>query len=179
MKGISFIWDESGKIIEQSWEDLYTKICDVRDGDVRGRYRGLGIIAGDLIELLQYDTFRRYGMHERRMVWAELSAGATQEKDIKLLAEILAFMTALDEVQPEACWFVYFLRIGEGLAEFDAKRAALMLNELYKINNRSAKFVMFSLVPYVLDREKPEETAVCNLMRETGLLKEELLSYKG
>ena len=36
MKEISLIYDDSGKLIKQSWQDLYTKIYDVRDGDKRG-----------------------------------------------------------------------------------------------------------------------------------------------
>ena len=165
-EGISFIWNSNGKFIEQSWTDLSEKIMNT--------HGGLGIVAADFVELLHYQSapFNK-NLHNRRMGFAEITKDAVQEKDIKLLAKILAAM-ALIPSDNEREWFVYFLRKASDIDEFDVNRAVSVINELAEINHLNALMLLHALRGYMIETTKGEEV-VLNLLMETGLLKKTIV----
>ena len=163
----SLIWDKNGSFIKQTWHELYEKINNT--------HGGLGIIAADFVELLTYQSAPfRESNNSRRMGFTELTLKATEEKDIKMLAKILAIMM----INPfatniEGGWFIYQLAEENDLYGFDAKRAALVINELYRINDFTAKVLVDTLRTYVLDIDD-EKTQITKLLQKTGLLFETL-----
>ena len=170
----SFIWDANEAVIEQSWQNLYEKITDTRDGfwQYSDRLCNLGIMAADFIGLLSYAHSEWSRKH--RMIFSKITATATQEKDIKLLAEILAIMMYNPlATNIEGAWFIYYLAKESDLYGLDAQRAALVINELYKFNDYAAEVLMETLKTFVFKTQKGEER-VCDLLQETGLLIKEL-----
>ena len=70
-------------------------------------------------------------------------------------------------------WFIYYLAEESDLYGLDAKRGALVVNELYEINTFAAILLMRTLKGFVFETQKGEE-CVCDLLQETGLLIKEL-----
>ena len=164
--GNSLIWDSNGKLIEQSWIDLSKRVTNT--------HGGLGIIAEDFVELLRYQSAPlNISLHNRRMGFAEITKDALQEKDIELLAKTLVAM-ALISSDNEREWFIYFLRKASDLNEFDANRAALVINELAEINRCNALMLLHNLRGYIIKTTKGEEV-ISDLLMETGLLKNAIL----
>jgi hypothetical protein len=169
--GISLIWDAEGKFIEQSWLELSDNISKT--------HGGLGIVADDFVELLTYQSASfRDSNDVRRMGFTKITLDAVQEKDIILLAKILAVMM----IEPwsaniECGWFIYCLAEKSDLFGFDAKRAAWVINKLYNFNYRAAVILLDTLKNYVRDTQSGEMN-ISNEIIETGIILKGLIERK-
>ena len=158
------VWNEKDEFIDQSWQDLKTKI--------QNTHGGLGIIAADFDELIRYGYGQ--GVWKRRNHFTKLVADAKEEDDIELLAEILAIILLRPwKTNPHGGWFIHRLRRGANLEEFDAERAALVLNELYDIHQYAAEVLIRTLTDYIDTHQN--ELRLLKLITETGKLRQELV----
>jgi hypothetical protein len=164
------VWDENDKFIQQTWTELKQNILDT--------HGGIGIIAADFDELLRYG----YGYSaisnptHRRKHFSKLVAGANSNDDIELLADILGMILLRPwRTNMHGGWFIYYLRKSHNLNEFDAERAALVLNELYEVNDYSAKVLMYTLREFVFF-DSPKDIYLYDLLHDTNMLRKELLS---
>lgn len=155
------VWDERNKFVQQTWSGLKQKILD--------NHGGIGIVAADFDELLRFEfdpDFGRGRIH-RREHFSKLVADATSKEDIVLLADILGVILLRPwRTNLQGGWFIYYLRKDCNLDEFDAERAVLVMNELYEVNDYSAKVLMYTL----------RDLALYDLLRDTNILRKELLS---
>jgi len=166
-KGKSFLWSEEGKYIEQNWINLKNKILNTQGG--------IGIIADDFIEMLQYRSFpEKEKANLLRESFSEITMDATEKDDIIILADILSVIIRRpSETINEATLFIVKLK-NKKTNDFDSERAALILNELYVINEKSAKVLSKKLSFCVESYDEP----LINLLykiKETKLLNRTLM----
>ncbi|GAA2388375.1 toll/interleukin-1 receptor domain-containing protein [Dactylosporangium salmoneum] len=157
------VWDADDRIIDQDWSGLRRRIEET--------HGGVGIVAADFDELLRYG----YGQPgHRRKAFTRLVAGATEDDDIELLAEILAVML-IDpwRANLQGGWFIHRLRTGDGLEAFDAGRAARVLNRLYDVNDATASVLVETLRAFVTNEGGPKRRLL-ELIRESGQLRREV-----
>ncbi len=158
--GKSFFWDDSGKFLEPSWNDLKERI-----GTESG---GIAIAADDFAYLLQYDMgYRRH--HSRRECYSELAAHIAEKEDLDILSKVISIMVMQHRV-PEAAWAIYFLRVKNG---GDFRRQGVVLNRLYDISPEYTKTLVHFLAGNFLDLN-PLVTIIDNI-RNAGYLREEIV----
>lgn len=165
-EGPSLVWDEQGKYREQTWTQLKDRIHKTQGG--------VGIAADDFLEMLQYRgaPFRdkTWTLRER---FSELIADAIKEDDIKLLAEILNVMMLKPwETNIDGGWFISRLRKKDN-DEFDAERAALVLNHLYQSHPYATQVLCMTLTSFVESYDDP--LTLLDRIRNTNKLEREVM----
>ena len=162
------VWDEYDNVIEQSWKELKEKI--------QNTHGGLGIIAADFDELLRYGHGDQANVNKRRWRFCKLVSNATSQEDIELLADILAIILLRPwRTNLQGGFFISYLRKGIKLDEFDAERAAQVLNELYEINDFAAIVLLWTLKTYVIADENENIEYLYDLLLSSNILRKELL----
>jgi hypothetical protein len=165
-EGPSLVWDEQEKYREQTWTQLKDRILKTQGG--------IGTAADDFLEMLRYKG-APFGEKTEilREAFSELVADATTNDDLKLLAEILSvIMLKPWETNIDGRWFISRLRKRDS-SDFDAERAALVLNHLYQIHPDAAQVLCVTLTIFV---ESDEDTlTLWDKIRNTNKLKRELM----
>jgi hypothetical protein len=158
--GDSLIWDQDGHFRGESWGALKQRILSTQ-----GR---LGIIADDFIEMLHYRGAPLGPKTQTlRDAFAEVTAGATEEDDIALLARILdLILQQYPDTQFEACWFLYYIRDRGG--HFDVNRASNILNHLYNLSTSRTQMMLPLLGDYVVDLDATPPVHIVDLLINSG-----------
>lgn len=131
-KGLA--WDAEDNLIDQGWHEYREKVLST--------HGGVGIAAADFNELLRYGHGRN--QWRRRQHFTRLVRGASGDEDLDLLTKILAVMMIEPlQVSLDGGWFIHRLRTESD--QFDARRAALILNRLYSIHFFAAQVLSLTL----------------------------------
>jgi len=165
-EGPSLVWDENGKYREQTWTQLKERILKTQGG--------IGTAADDFLEMLRYrEAPFREQTEILREAFSELVADANTEGDLELLAKILSvIMLKPWETNRDGGWFLSRLRKREG-SDFDAERAAVVLNHLYQIHPSAARVLCWTLKTWFVGSYEDRLT-LWDKIRSTGKLEREL-----
>jgi hypothetical protein len=154
----SIIWDDSGRYRQLSWREFRAE-SESTPG-------GLGVAAGDLLELVEYRPapFREKTWTLRKAA-TELLSTAREDDDFRLLAKICAVLVLQDRYL-DACWLLVRMRSkDDGL---DAHRVAAVLNHLYEEGRSQLGMVLFGLNGFAETLEPTTKTV--DEISATGLL---------
>jgi len=114
------------------------------------------------------------GVWNRRQHFTKLVADATEAEDIELLADILSIILRKPwETNLEGGCFIHRLRKKENIDEFDADRAAHVLNTLYDIQPLATKVLILTLKNFVDTYENM--LRLLDLLSNTGKLRREIV----
>ncbi|MGH3611242.1 MAG: toll/interleukin-1 receptor domain-containing protein [Pseudonocardia sp.] len=128
--------------------------------------------AADFDELLRYGYGRNPS--KRRELFTRLVRDAHSDEDLDLLAKILAVLYMQPAESNLALgWFFHRLRRGDD--EFDAERAAKILNRVYEIHYRAGMLMVLTLRGFVDTYEN--ETRLLDAMEATGLLTRDVMRH--
>jgi hypothetical protein len=160
------VWDKNDKFIQQTWTELKQKI--------QNTHGGLGIIASDFDELLRYGYGE--GVQNRRDHFTMLVLEATEDEDVQLLADILSLIMRKPwETNLQGGWFIHRLRKKNNIEEFDADRAAQVLNTLYDISPHATDVLIRTLGEFIDTYENG--LALLDLIEETKKLRYEVILF--
>lgn len=143
-EGYSLIWDENGKFRNQTWAELKARLLKTQGG--------LGVLADDFLEMLQYRPAPFRGKTGTlRIAFSELVAEASSDEDIKLLAKVLNIML----IEPwkaniDGGFFIAQLLTNDS-KDFEAEKAALILNQLYLLNSYATHVLCRTLTGFFED----------------------------